>query len=464
MYRLIDSRAAGPLESALAKVTGQSEVEFAVQRLAGMAADPRTAWPRRMSAWCPLCVAQDIVDFGEVHFRREWGFGGYLICPKHGCLLSTACPRCLQPAICRPVDGRLRLWCSRCTTCLDTMTELGAISLWPPRSPPSARRCRTISFSAEARPLLLRVQADLLALVAGTRPSGAWTRSLRRDRVLDIVRNFSFVLLGPLGEAQFRGAPGRNRKLIAGPPADDWHPGVLPPEIAAPAVLACVTFLAHESGAERRGVSWDRRTLSNGEGTRIDAETLLWHLAFHEGETLREMFAWPLVPPFSALLAALQADREGAAAAHEARRRRWKLRGRGCSQKAGASTALPAARRSARFPPSPRYALSRFMVVAPVRSEPRQSTARAEAAAAVYMADGADPADDVGGLARFEGTLFANRYIHYWLLRHRHLPPERLIDILASAMETARARDVGVVLPEVPPRDAVADPDTIRSD
>jgi hypothetical protein len=39
-------------------------------------------------------------------------------------------------------------------------------------------------------------------------------------------------------------------------------------------------------------------------------------------------------------------------------------------------------------------------------------------------------------------------------LRHRHLPPERLIDILAGAVRIARARDRGVVLPEVAPFDA----------
>ena len=464
MYRLIDSRAAIPLEAALAKATGRSEAEFAVRRLAGLTADPGTAWPRRLSAWCPLCVAQDAVAFGEVHLRREWGFGGYLICPKHGRLLRTACPRCSQPAMCRPVDGRLRLWCARCTACVDTMAELGAVSVWPPRSQPPARRCRTVSLSAAATPRLLRVQADLLALLMGKRPRGVWTRAFKRDRALAILRAFSFVMLGPLGEAQLRAAPGRNRKPIEGPPPDDWHPGVLPPEIAAPAILACATFLAHESGAEPPGVKWDRRTLSTGEGARIDAGTLLWHLTFPEGETLRDLFAWPLAPPFSALLAALQADQEGVAAQHEARRRRWKMRRRGCSQKAGPGAAAPERHGAAAAPPLARYALHRFIAVAPVQSEPKRRSARDEAATAVYMAFGADPADKAGGLARFGDTLFANRYIHYWLLRHRHLPPERLIDILTGAVETARARDVGVVLPEVPPLNAVADPGRISPD
>ncbi len=454
LYRLIDSRAAGPLETALAEVTGQSKAEFAGRRLAGLTGDPGAAWLRRMPAWCPVCVAQDVVESGEVHFRREWRFGGYLICPKHGRLLSTACPRCLLPAICRPVDGRLRLWCPRCSACVDTMAELGAISRWPPRSQLPTWRCRTVSVSAAARPLLLRVQADLLALLAGKRPRAAWTRALKRDRALAIVRDFSFVMLGPLGEAQLRAVSRRNGKPIEGPPPEDWHPGALPPEIAAPAILACATFLAHESGAGSSAVRWDRRMLSNGEGTRLDAETLLWHLTSREGETLRDMFARPLVTPFSSLLAALQADQEYVAAGHEASRRRWKMRGR--LQKTSAGATAPGTSGVGWAPSLPRCALNRSNAATPVSSEPKQHSARAEAASAVHMAYHTDPADDARGLARFEGTLFANRYIHYWLLRHRHLPPERLIDILAGAVKTARARERGVVLPEIAPCDAAS--------
>lgn len=225
-----------------------------------------------------------------------------------------------------------------------------------------------------------------------------------------------------------------------------------------------MTFLAHESGIEAHGVRWDQRTLSNGEGTRIDAETLLWHLTFHEGETLRDLGGWPALPPFSALLVALQADREGVAAQHEARRRRWKLRRRACSQTTSTSTAAPGPRIAAQSRPSPRHALTRFIAVAPVWSAPKQRSAHDEAATAVYMAFGTVADDDAGGFGRFEGTLFANRYIHYWLLRHRHLPPERLIDILAAAVETARARGVGVVLPELSSGDVVADPDITGAD
>lgn len=318
------------------------------------------------------------------------------------------------------------------------MAELGGIKTWPPRSELATGRCQMVSVSPAARLLLLHVQADLLALLAGKRPRAAWVRALERDRALAVVRDFSFVMLGPIGEAHFRAGPRRIGKPIEGPPPEDWSPGALPPEIAAPAILACVTYLADESGAGSSAVTWNRRVLSNEEETRIDAETLLGHLTSREGETLRDLFARPLVTPFAALLAALRTDREHVASGHETSRRRQKL---------GTSSPASAA-------PSPRCEMNGLDAVTPISTGPKRHSARAAATSAVRLASQTNPADDARGLARFEGTLFANRNIHYWLLRHRHLPPERLIDILAGAVRTARARDRGVVLPEVTPFDA----------
>ena len=234
MYRLIDSRVCAPLEAALSEATGLPQIDFAVRRVMGLTADPRTAWPRRTPAWCPRCVIQDVARSGEVYARREWSFGGYLICPKHNRLLRTTCPRCLQQAMYRPVDGRLRLWCSRCRSCVDTMPELVAIRTWPPRVQPAARPCRAITLQPQARSLLLQLQADLVVLLGGQQTRRIWTGKLKWERVLEVLRAFSFVLLGPLGEAPYRAAPGRSRKQIDGLPPDDWHLGALPPEIAAP--------------------------------------------------------------------------------------------------------------------------------------------------------------------------------------------------------------------------------------
>ena len=100
---------------------------------------------------------------------------------------------------------------------------------------------------------------------------------------------------------------------------------------------------------------------------------------------------------------------------------------------------------------SPRYTMSRLEQEAfPVRPVPRSGHTHEEAATAVRMALRADAADDTGDLSKFDGTLFGNRYVHYWLLRHLHHPPDRLIAILSEALGASRARNRGILLPELP--------------
>lgn len=450
MYRLIDSRVGTALEAALSRATGLPTADFAVRRLAGLTADPRTAWPRRTPAWCPRCVSQDVVGSGEVYARREWGFGGYLICPKHNRLLRTTCPRCLQQSMYRPVDGRLRLWCSRCCSCVDTMPELVAIRTWPPRVQPATRPCRAIALQPQARLLLFQLQADLLLLLAGQHTRRVWTESLKQESVPEVLRNFSFVLLGPLGEAPYRAAPRRNRKQIDGLPPDDWHLGELPPEVAAAVLLTCAIFVAHEAETRPTSVNWDRRILADGEGRVINTETLVWHLTVAEGETLRKMFAAPKLRPFRALLSALAADRRGLAAEHEAKRRRWALRNAGVPTRTEARPAGWHRQGLASMRASPRYTMSPSQPdVPPVRRVPCSGDARDAAATAVRMARCMDPADDTGDLSKFDGTLFGNRYVHYWLLRHLHLSPDGLIAILSEALDVSRAGNRGILLPEL---------------
>jgi hypothetical protein len=50
----------------------------------------------------------------------------------------------------------------------------------------------------------------------------------------------------------------------------------------------------------------------------------------------------------------------------------------------------------------------------------------------------------------FDGTLFGNRYVHYWLMRHLHLQPDRLIAILSEALDVSRAENRGILLLELP--------------
>jgi hypothetical protein len=193
----------------------------------------------------------------------------------------------------RPVDGKLRLWCSRCRSCVDTMPELVAIRTWPPRVQPAERPCRAITLQPQARSLLLQLQADLLVLLAGQQTRRMWTGKLKPQNVLGALRDFSFAMLGPLGEAPYRAAPGRSRKQIDGPPPDDWHLGALPPEIAAPVMMTCAIFIAPETKSRAAGVNWDRRFLADGKAPVFNTETLVWHRTFAEGETLRKMFNAP---------------------------------------------------------------------------------------------------------------------------------------------------------------------------
>ena len=82
---------------------------------------------------------------------------------------------------------------------------------------------------------------------------------------------------------------------------------------------------------------------------------------------------------------------------------------------------------------SPRYAMNRLeqdaFPVTPVR---RSGHAHDEAATAMRMALCTDPADDTGDLSKYGDTLFDNRYVHAWLMRHLHLPPDRLVAILSQ--------------------------------
>ena len=102
---------------------------------------------------------------------------------------------------------------------------------------------------------------------------------------------------------------------------------------------------------------------------------------------------------------------------------------------------------------SPRYAMSRLeQGASPVRPVPRSGHAHDEAATAVRTALCTDPADDTGDLSKFDGTLFGNRYVHYWLMRHLHLPPDRLTAILSDALDVSRPENRGILLPELPTR------------
>jgi len=299
MVGCLDYQTVAPLEAALAAMAGQPVAGFAAHRLTALVDHPRTAWPRTKPAWCPLCVAQDVAAFGEVYGRVAWLLGGVLLCTAHQCLLIAECPRCFHQARYQPMNGRLRIWCEHCEAGADSALKPNRIPFWPYGTPQQRRSCVSVSLSSEARPLLLRVQTDILAMLAGDRPRGPWIRSLQRAGAVDVLRRLVFVMLGPLWEGRHQVAPAQiapdGRWLLSA----TWTPGSLPPQIAAPALLAAVTFLAAESGTRLAGIAWNRQLLAVGEDDAITAATLLWHLDGLNAGLVQDLFTTPFTRPFA---------------------------------------------------------------------------------------------------------------------------------------------------------------------
>ncbi len=236
MVQCFDYQTIPPLEAALAAASGQPVASFAGHRLNGPIGHSTTMWPRTKLAWCPICVLQDVAASGEVYGRAAWSLGGVLLCTSHQCLLIAECPRCFQQAGYQPVKGRLRIWCWHCEAGADTALKHDRIPFWPYGTPQQRRSCVSVTLSSQARPLLLRAQTDILAILAGDRPGGPWSRSLPRARVIDVLRRLVFVMLGPLWEGTHQAAPAQiatdGRWLLS----ETWTPGLLPPQVAAIAV------------------------------------------------------------------------------------------------------------------------------------------------------------------------------------------------------------------------------------
>ena len=426
-----------------------------------MEANPQAAWPRKRPAWCPVCVSHDIASHGEVSARREWGFGGIVMCPSHKCLLIADCPSCLQRPGYRPVAGRLRIWCTHCVSFADNVLATNEIPFWPYGTPQQRQACVTVTFSNEAAPLLLRIQSDLLAMLAGARPRSSWARALKRAQAGEVLRKLSFVMLGPLWEDAYRPPMVRDATNKAAAPPGDWSPGSLSPEVAAPALLASVTFLASESGTRLDGITWNRELLLDGEGEKIAAD-LAWHLSRSNAALVEAFFAKPLVRPFARLLAVLRADRRGIGSAREAARRRAGVGGarrRQARQAKIRSREDEAAWEKRRawellYRPKERFDISRLTGDLPARPPPADDSSL-EATLAVFAILGAK--DDrfhpwvqpVDMMARDVTRLLRSRYIWFWVRRHSAFGANILIALLTDAADAARAENRDILLPEL---------------
>ena len=447
------------LEEALAARAGKLPTGFSRQWLAGVTGKTHAAWIRAKPAWCPLCVIGDVQECGEVYSRREWRFGGYLICPKHNCLLISECPRCFAQAKFCPIDGRLRIWCPTCETCADTILKAYEIPFWPYGTPQQRRSCVTVSLSSEARTLLLRVQSDLLAILGGARVRATWARFLRRARLPEVLCKLIFVMLGPLWEDNYRPVTARNSVTKKWTLPDDWTPGLLPPEIAAPALLASVTFLAAENSVAPQGITWNKELLLPGESEFIATPSLVWHLAHHDAALVIDFFAAQGLRGFALLIAALRADKRELGRTRETRRRRAGIGGgrRRLRQQVkpqflkNSDISMPPIRPSATSPDPGRFSLSKVFRGYPSPKGAPIDMNAVFAADAVYGVLGAIPfecdwPEESSPFSRFLG----NRYVRNWIFHNSSQGAVRLISILAAASATASAKETDIVLPDLP--------------
>jgi hypothetical protein len=420
---------------------------------------PPVTWPRIKPAWCPLCVVRDVAAFGEVYSRGAWQLGGVLWCVEHKCLLIAECPRCFHQAGYQPINGRLRIWCRNCEAGADTALEPNRIPFWPFGTPQQRRSCMAVTLSAEAPALLLRVQTDILGMLAGDPPKGPWSRCLRWGRVFEVLRRLVFVMLGPLWEETHQVSPIQRTNSGRWSLSETWTPGSLPPEIAAPALLAAVTFLAAESGMRLAGITWNRQLLIAGEDDSIKAETLLWHLDNFNARLVRDLFSPRRSQPFALLLAALHADRDGLGSTREATRRRTGLGGaqrreREARQPRLRISEMPPGQREPPRPginPARRFSFRRLIEDFPAPRLPSQPPETVQATVAVLIVLGWSPRD--GDILAPQGDwlpeLLLNRYVRLWIFRHRHREANHLINILAGAIGTARDAGRDIVLPEL---------------
>lgn len=388
------------------------------------------------------------------------GIGAILLCTIHGCLLISHCPRCLDTISCQPVGGRLRLWCDQCEAVADNVLEPSRVPFWPLGLPQQQERCRTVSLAGGARQLLLRLQRTRVSALMGQHVRAPWTPGLTAGQLTDTLRTLCFIMLGPLWKDRNRPPLVQIENNGIWQLPDDWTPGSLPPFIAAPALLASVTFLATPGGRPLVGVTWNRQALLDGEAVEINAETLPWHLSRHDTMLARRILS-QRGEAVALLLSILKSDRNGIGATREERRRRYGIRSvqRRREETAAARLKEDAWARDARerraqsYRAADRYALRRLLPDVDLpRIAPAISTA-CRAAVAVFTTIGSDDSDsDIVHQTGWSGTRMESRYVQFWIIHHRDCHTEDLIGALAEATDRARAEDRGLLLPDLAPR------------
>ena len=96
-----------------------------------------------------------------------------------------------------------------------------------------------------------------------------------------------------------------------------------------------------------------------------------------------------------------------------------------------------------------RFAIGRFIDGYMTPAEPRLSRTEIDTTFAVSATIGSDSSGDRVP-ADCDDTLLGDRYIRLWLARYKHHRARWLISTPVDALETARSRKRGLVLPELP--------------
>jgi len=316
-----------------------------------------------------------------------------------------------------------------------------------------------VSLTGAARPLLVRLQRTRLSALVGQHVRASWTRHLKREQVTDTLRTLCFIMLGLLWKDSDRSVLVRHEGAGTAQVPEDGTPGSLPPLVAAPALLASVTFLAAENGKRLDAVTWNPQALFNGERLEINAETLPWHLNAYDAMLARSLLG-PGTEPFAMLLSALRCDSKGLGTTRKARRRRHGIgsvqRRRRATEAARLTehelTRAARERRERCDPPAGRYNLQRLGPGVPLAPLPSIQTTRLQATVAVFATTDANSRDgDVVHRTGWPGTRMESRYVQCWITQHRGCRMQDLVAAWVDALDLARAEDRGLLLPELIP-------------
>jgi hypothetical protein len=176
----------------------------------------------------------------------------------------------------------------------------------------------------------------------------------------------------------------------------------------------------------------------------------------------------PVIRPFALLLTALRADRQGLGAAREAARRRLGAGGARRREREAMQSRLRMSKLSQGRPENPaqackpadRFSFSRLIEGFSAPPTPTRPRATWQEAVAVYVVIGWEPrnGDILAPPTDWLPELLRNRYIRLWIFRHRHLAAAQLISTLADAIDTARAQDRDIMLPELSAAPLVSTP------